>query len=126
LSGLCALIEPDLIQWGEEANMRDRSTGPDGWPAETTLAKFAREGFHGAGQGGGGGAPMSDRSLAVDVTVAGLRPRPKKAVKLFYKEHRRNGKMAAYAFGRGNRWFGMCLKEGREKIAWALLPNSAL
>ncbi len=121
LQGLEAVIEPDLIEWGEYARKRDRVPGD--WPEEISLSKLMREGFHGAGQSGGGEQPMPDRMLAVDVVVAGLPPRPRKAVDLFYRKYGRNEKLAAYAFGRGNRWFRMCLKEGRRLIVAVLLPN---
>lgn len=121
LQGLEAVIDPDLREWGEYARKRDRAPGD--WPEETSLSKFAREGFHGAGQSGGGEQPMPDRLLAVDVAIATLSPRPRKAVDLFYRRHGCNEKLAAYAFGRGNRWFRMCLKEGRRTLAVILLPN---
>lgn len=126
LSGLSALIEPDLKLWASEANTKDGGSEPRGHATENEIAKLQREGYMGAGQSGATRPPMSDRALAVDVMIASLRPRQARALKLYYLKHRENQKMAAYEFGRGNRWFRECLFQGRVELAIRLLPNSAL
>lgn len=122
LTGLDAVIEPDLVAWGVEARSKRGLECPMDWPEENSLAKFIREGA-GAGQSGGQPAPMSDRSLAIDCAIAQLPGRLREAIKLFYMRHQGNEKVCMYQFGRGNRAWRMALSDARRRIAAMLLPN---